>query len=209
MFEPCSAGNWGDMIDDTPTMAAKTADAMPDCKAWSQNTSVVVDTCPDLPGADPVYNFMNILDDDSCFVDSGEFTCDQIERMYFQWLLYRDFVSACDTGEMEVEFIFQFDKMNHFQEDGLPGTYIELVEDTIPPVTIFDSRFDHEPGQVSDLQDTLFVDLCVDATKSYLFSAFDAAGNGFAEGAYAEIFLNGESLGKIEGNFGSEASIAF
>ena len=40
------------------------------------------DTCPGLPGSDPVLNYMNYVSFDQCLDQEGEFTCGQNERMY-------------------------------------------------------------------------------------------------------------------------------
>ncbi|KZL71040.1 metalloprotease 1, partial [Colletotrichum tofieldiae] len=64
----------GDQVDDTPAQAT----ASWDC-------SVGQDTCPDLPGEDPIYNFMNYQADD-CW---NEFTPGQVRRMHEQWATFR------------------------------------------------------------------------------------------------------------------------
>ena len=55
-----------------------------------------------------MFIYMNYLDDQSCFIDQGEFTCNQIERMYFHWLLYRDKNELCAEGEMEIGIVIEF-----------------------------------------------------------------------------------------------------
>lgn len=72
------------------------------------------DTCPANPGSDPVFNYMNYVSDDDCHIAAGEFTCEQIERMYLQWILYRDEVSSCPPGEMEIEIAYTFDADHAF-----------------------------------------------------------------------------------------------
>ena len=66
----------GDMVDDTPAQRNGTAGCPP---AGSQ------DTCPGLPGKDPVDNFMNSSDD----VCLKTFTAGQQRRMQQMWVRYR------------------------------------------------------------------------------------------------------------------------
>ena len=82
-----------------------------------------------------------------------------------------------------------------------------LAEDSDPPATTFDGRFDHKASQVHGLQNMLFFCLFVDSSKSHIFMASDSEGNGFVQGAYAKMFRNGESKGTIEGDFGTDATI--
>jgi hypothetical protein len=117
------------------------------------------DTCPGLPGSDvsrwhrnlsplnlrmfltivhptlatqPLFNYMNYVDEDSCHAARGEFTCvrkcgfclvftyspshshpnqqNQIERMNLHWFLFRDPVTICeDPAEVEIEMTFVID----------------------------------------------------------------------------------------------------
>ncbi|WQF88207.1 Putative peptidase M43, pregnancy-associated plasma-A [Colletotrichum destructivum] len=64
----------GDQVDDTPAQATSSWDC-----------TVGQDTCPDLPGVDPIYNFMNYQADD-CW---NEFTPGQVRRMQEQWSAFR------------------------------------------------------------------------------------------------------------------------
>eukprot|EP00555_Chaetoceros_dichaeta_P014654 CAMPEP_0198275812 /NCGR_PEP_ID=MMETSP1447-20131203/64976_1 /TAXON_ID=420782 /ORGANISM="Chaetoceros dichaeta, Strain CCMP1751" /LENGTH=576 /DNA_ID=CAMNT_0043970713 /DNA_START=67 /DNA_END=1794 /DNA_ORIENTATION=- len=64
----------GDQIDDTPAHAA------PDFEC------IFGDTCPSLPGANPIENFMNYTPD-ACMI---EFTPNQITKMDAMWTEYRN-----------------------------------------------------------------------------------------------------------------------
>jgi len=64
----------GDYVDDTP------ASAGPD-----YSCAETLDSCPSLPGLDPVHNFMN-YGPDSCLTD---FSLGQTERIQAQWFLFR------------------------------------------------------------------------------------------------------------------------
>ncbi|KAK0378441.1 metalloprotease 1 [Colletotrichum limetticola] len=63
-----------DYVDDTPAQATP---------SW--NCTVGQDTCPGLPGVDPLYNFMN-YQADNCW---NEFTPGQVQRMHEQWATFR------------------------------------------------------------------------------------------------------------------------
>lgn len=50
---------WNDFIDDTPVMAgASTAVNSDSCVAYYDGRRPLPDTCPGLPGKDPIWNFM-------------------------------------------------------------------------------------------------------------------------------------------------------
>jgi len=72
-FQNACSGD-GDEVDDTPAHAA------PDFEC------IAADTCPSLPGANPIENFMNYTPDD-CM---NEFTPNQIDRMDTMWTEYRN-----------------------------------------------------------------------------------------------------------------------
>jgi hypothetical protein len=186
-----------------------------------------LDTCPNLVGDDPVLNFMNYIRDENCYYDSsgsdvvGEFTCGQIERMYHQWIMYRDSVERCAQGEMEIEWLIQYDYF-FASENSFTLTNTETGE------VLFNSERDlYDVGVAADLHKTQYVDLCV-PIGSYEFRITDkpeeGAGDGFTPeedaAAYAEalgvdfivpfidLYLNGAFVERIEGNFGSVKTVA-
>ena len=64
----------GDEVDDTPAQSVATSG----CPEGS-------DSCPDLPGVDPIHNYMD-YSYDSCYT---EFTPGQSTRMNEMWAAYR------------------------------------------------------------------------------------------------------------------------
>lgn len=58
--DPCSPLNDGDRIADTPTQASDTQSIIEDCTIFlGPNPAPFPDSCPDLPGLDPVFNFVS------------------------------------------------------------------------------------------------------------------------------------------------------
>jgi hypothetical protein len=155
--DPCGAEETGDFVDDTGTMSGPTQDRSSNTTNCTHYLSFEgedelpdPDTCPDLDGADPVFNYMNYLVDEVCFDLEGEFTCGQHERMYFTWLLYRDSVERCEEGEQEFELRLEFDEYNHETSFYLEDSSGNLV---------FDSAAGHEynfrQGLILDLVGSL------------------------------------------------------
>ncbi|KAI9147236.1 Extracellular metalloprotease [Paramyrothecium foliicola] len=69
----------GDSVDDTPAQSTLTRGCAPkEGLPWP-------DTCPNLPGLDPIQNFMD-YSGDTCW---EEFTAGQEERMHSAWRAYR------------------------------------------------------------------------------------------------------------------------
>lgn len=158
------------------------------------------DTCPALPGLDPVLNFMNYVRTDRCLIDDGEFTCGQIERMYMQWKLYREEqITQCPTGEMEIEFAIEFDA-RHEDHNNRFGLYKN--RGTSNEVIILDSAIDHDPGAF-ELQDIVAVDLCVPQDAEYQLEITDSNGDGFSQGGEVLVYRNTQLLASQSGNFGS------
>ncbi|EGX88955.1 Peptidase M43B, pregnancy-associated plasma-A [Cordyceps militaris CM01] len=76
----CNSTN-GDYIDDTPVEADFSAD-----KAIFDTCPVGRDSCPGLPGLDPIQNYMDYASEDC----RTEFTPGQIDRMKSLWALVRN-----------------------------------------------------------------------------------------------------------------------
>jgi hypothetical protein len=152
--DPCGADERGDFVDDTGAMNGPTTDresSTINCTLFlsveGEDELPDPDTCPDLDGADPVFNYMNYLSTEECFDLEGEFTCGQHERMYFQWLLYRDSVERCEEGEQEFELRLEFDEFAY-------ETSFYLADSS--GNTIFDSTaeghwYNNEQGLILDL----------------------------------------------------------
>jgi len=148
---PCDPANLNDFVDDTPTMLDNTKALYPRTPCTNLTD---IDTCPSLLGKDPVFNIMNYVNDRSCLLEFAEFTCGQVERMYKQWLLYRDTVELCDDpGDFEIEIFIVFDKILHSVQNSF--YLVNAVGETI-----FNSTTDFNDFEVETAQDSLLVDLC-------------------------------------------------
>lgn len=153
--DACDSANENDFVEDTPAMKAATLELNPEATCSGLERGNLPDSCPDQDGVDPVFNYMNYLQDRSCMHEKGEFTCGQIERMYQQWILYRDHVKACEANdEMEIEVFILFDEKFHASVNSF---YLQNAETKI---RLFDSEQDFLDVEVGNDQDSLLVDLC-------------------------------------------------
>ena len=83
--DPCSPANANDYVIDTPVQAAPSQN-MYNCSLQLYEEEAVPDSCPNILGSDPVFNFMNYVTNEQCQPEGkGEFTCGQIERMVSKW----------------------------------------------------------------------------------------------------------------------------
>jgi len=123
-----------------------------------------------------------------------------MERMYKQWILYREQVSACDEDQIQVDLSIVFDRGNHLQENEF-----SIVSST--GTTVFDSEIDHVDLFVLFEQEGLNVAICI-PNEDYTFRYTDSAGNGLAAGSI-KVLINQNDLCTIEQRFGSEAIVQF
>jgi Pregnancy-associated plasma protein-A len=83
--DSCNDGLIGDGVADTP-QHRKPDLATPMNDNDECDNAVIMDSCVTLPGMDPVQNFMTYRRDNTC---RTHFTTGQVERMDYQWHLYR------------------------------------------------------------------------------------------------------------------------
>jgi hypothetical protein len=152
--DPCGLYEKGDFVDDTGAMSGPTWDPSSNTSNCTLYLSVqgedelpYPDTCPDRDGADPVFNYMNYLETDECFDLEGEFTCGQHERMYFQWLLYRESVERCEEGQQEFELRLEFDEYEFETSFYLADSSGNIIFDS----TAEGHWFNNEQGLILDL----------------------------------------------------------
>jgi hypothetical protein len=71
----CDVRNDNDYLDDTPVMAYPTHAFHYDCtNFFTLEGAFILDTCESIPGTDPVFNYMNCLDNELCFGDRRMYT---------------------------------------------------------------------------------------------------------------------------------------
>jgi hypothetical protein len=135
----------GDMVDDTPAMATPTNNVCPLDK----------DTCPTLPGLDPVQNYM---DYSSC---RSEFTAGQIDRMLFQYQEYRQPLTDCSNGTL-VELDLTYGSV-------LPKqlSYMSLADPDMIEVSLLPTQQDFLYNNLESLTGTKSI--CLDALTVYQF----------------------------------------
>ncbi|KAJ7144231.1 hypothetical protein C8R44DRAFT_846147 [Mycena epipterygia] len=83
--DSCTSPN--DEVDDTP------AEDPINANRWLQSCPASFDSCPTLPGADPIHNCMTYASDDC----RTEFTKGQVARLLDQSATYRSLVLACSA----------------------------------------------------------------------------------------------------------------
>ena len=165
-----------------------------DCTDYFNDTLEELDTCPDLPGKDLIFNYMNYVNDDLCWAERGTFTPNQVERMYRHFLLYRDFTTVCeDLNEMEIEIIFVWDE-NQFTQN-----WIRLIEEDSGFV-VWNSNTDSGGEFAFLLHESSMIDLCVPKTSTYVLDVYDSFGDGFTNGVIT-VYRDGVLLETLEGLF--------
>ena len=196
----------GDYVDDTPFIPRPSVELY-DCSLtyYQGEEDSIPNSCPNLPGVDPVFNYMNYVGIERCLPEGvGEFTCGQIRRMYQQWLLHREHSEVCGDNEMKIDCVI------HLQPD--PSTlHIEITAvDGQEPI------FRWERGMHIDLLDesddfnfnyTRSFNLCVPSGE-YVAVVTDTGRNGFVDG-YVALYLDGNLIRNVSGNFGSTECIKF
>lgn len=186
---------YADFVADTPIHDGPSSGMAESCVLYLEPGGLPLpDSCPDLPGSDPIFNYMNYVDNERCQEEQGEFTCGQISRMYRHWLLFRDLVNTCeDPGDMQIEVVVEKD--------------ISYVEDTL--ILLEDERGEVLFNSVADQlvagaifeQEAFLFDLCVPREESYVLSVLDRSRNGFQDGS-VEVYVDRGLVANVTGDFG-------
>ena len=188
----CDPSNPNDYVADTPQQAF----ASTGCPS-----NPAPDTCPFLPGNDPVHNYMD-LSGDECY---REFTPLQIERMYILWSLYRTQQEVCnDTTQIHVVIEIRFDgfarDINWELTDG--GTLL-INQETEGYQTRYTMALNNDRVQH---------DICLpsrnDASVLYNFTIVDDFGDGLEPPGFYKLTVDGIVLAE-GGDFGSAESTVF
>jgi Pregnancy-associated plasma protein-A len=181
--DSCDTTNQGDFVSDTPQQASKTNFTCP----------IGRDSCPDLPGVDPIHNFMD-YSNDPCLT---EFTPRQIERMYIVWSLFRQSNDVCTSDQilftMEIK-LDSFSSETSWQLTG-PDLFINPVK----------NGFANTGITADDTRETVIIDICLPINQTYNFTIFDSQSDGIDSPGYYKIYLAG-ALVKEGQKFGSSES---
>jgi hypothetical protein len=135
---------------------------------------------------------MNYVSDEECWPPGvGEFTCGQYERMYMQWLLYRQSNEPCQRNEEEIQILI---KASPYITSNLVFylTYLDTGE------MVFNSTRDFE-ALGSPYQTEVKSDFCA-PTGKYSLVLFDVARDGFLNSIFAEVSVDGKPVGRISGS---------
>ena len=178
----CDDRNSGDYISDTPQQANATEMDCPRDR----------DSCPGVPGVDPIHNFMDYSSDD-CLND---FTTGQIQRMYIVWSLYRQNDEVCNSGQTLFKIEINLDRFASEVSWQLIGVNL-LINQGEPQ---FDNKIDE-----NDSSKTIVNDVCLAVNKTYIFTIFDSSGDGLTPGSY-KLFLSGKKIKEGKKYGGSEST---
>lgn len=206
--QPCDPDDEirGDFIADTALMSGPSdtylADRQESCTDYL-DSATLPDSCPSFAGVDPLFNYMN-SQTDVCAEAKGEFTCQQVEYMYRQWLFFRDGVSSCDDplNEVEIELVYTIGS------DYLDDRHYVVLKDS-SGIVLFNTYADHywqykEDQASGDVNVTAFqVDICVSRLVSHTVELIDPLGaDGFAGNGSLSIYTDGVLEKTLDGNFG-------
>lgn len=200
-YDACQASNVNDFVDDTPIQANNSGNVCP----------LNRDSCPNLPGYDPIHNYMDYSNDE-CY---SEFTPGQIERMWLAWNIFRVKGEACEDHQV----LFGMEYMagccaneTNWQISSSAGVLFNQI----------DQGHDTQ-GEYEFFGDEIFTqDICLDNGVEYTFTLFDnvpgdddvvtkppVANNGLEEGAYFALKVGGNEIVRFTGDFGEQISHTF
>eukprot|EP00977_Amphora_coffeiformis_P009521 scaffold2193_cov171-Amphora_coffeaeformis.AAC.27 len=190
---------FNDFVEDTPIQNGPSSLLIDDCRLYLDGAQSLPDSCPNLPGKDALFNFLNYAGNDECLHKEGSFTCGQRMRMWKHWNLFRDQVTTCeDPDDMEIEVSFVFDQSyeaeNKFRLTNSEG-YV-----------IFDSVRDHWVAYMLAREESLYIDICVPRNTDYELQILDRGRNGFRNGKIL-IFTDRAVTQRVSGNFGDAVTL--
>ena len=202
--DPCVPINdeQGDYVDDTPFIPHPSV-LMYDCPMnfYEGEEDSIPNSCPNLQGVDPVFNYMNYVGSEKCLPEGvGEFTCGQNERMYKQWMIHRMNSEACAQNEMKLDYYI------HLGSD--PSTLhmeINAVDEQDP---LFRWDRDMHIGLLDQgFNKTRAFNLCVPSGE-YVLAVTDTERNGYNNGVVT-FYVDGNLIQNISGDFSSTECIKF
>ena len=168
---------------------------------YQEDFEKIPNSCPNLPGLDPVFNYMNYVGSEHCLPEGiGEFSCGQIERMYKQWMLYREHKEECAHNEMKISVAMKQLDQNY--------SMIHMVLGPVEGRPFFDLARDMDYSHLVDVRNsTRDLNICVPLGEYVLaVSYFDI--HGFATGAI-ELKINERFVHQVSGASGSTDCVKF
>jgi hypothetical protein len=150
--DSCLKSNLNDLISDTPQQARHTP---LDCFECCTNN---LDTCPKLPGRDPVHNFM---DYSPC---ASEFTPGQAQRMYDEFNEFRRRLEPCSKGEVDIQLELRLG--DYPEETSLYFTIWGLQES-------YTAQLINIEPQIDFANKVLVENLCIPRQTAYEFTVSD------------------------------------
>jgi hypothetical protein len=172
----CDSSNPGDYIFDTPQQANAT---------WDCPTNR--DSCPNLPGIDPIHNYMDYSNDE-CLEG---FTAGQIERMYISWSLYRQNDETCQSDHVLFEIEINLDRYAFETSWDLEGTNLYIDQVT----SGYDEIYSYYSGK------TIVHDICLPVNQQYVFTIYDAFGDGLEFPGSYNLYLQNQVIKTGLGSF--------
>lgn len=190
----CNPANQNDFVDDTPQQFDFT-DGCP--KAGEEG----YDTCPNLPGVDPIHNYMGYASDD-CVT---EFTPGQWRRMYIIWSLFRQQDESCGTGNTHFEL--EFEVTDPDIDELVIEWQLEASDGSLLISNIL-KKYDSDVYEFGDSR-VLSTDICIQSSKQYVLTLFRnvEGANLSEEGIYRVRLDNG--LAKEGTQFGADERFVF
>lgn len=208
-MDPCDPINEinGDFVDDTaflPEPSVKLYRCSP--TYYEAEGEEIPNSCPNLPGVDPIFNIMNMVGDEDCHNDGhAQFTCGQVERMYKQWLLYRAHDNnnfECLPDEMMINLTISLEK------DSFADVHAEISPlNSNRPVFNFKRDMDLTLFPKHAANKTRHLMFCV-PEGDYVMGVTDVGRNGFEDG-YFDLWVNGQEVHRVNGSFGSTECLRF
>lgn len=184
----CNAANPNDYVDDTPQQFTNTPFTCP-----GDDTN----TCPNLPGNDPIHNYMD-YSSDPCYT---EFTRGQMDRMYFVWSMFRQSTETCGTGAVKFELNYRADSAAcefNWQLQATDGSFQTFNQQ--------DGGFEVFPNGLSE--QNIVLDICIDTDKEYTFTIFDSGSDGLDPEFGYTVTVDGTVV-KTGQAFGASESVTF
>jgi hypothetical protein len=120
--------------------------------------------------------------------------------MYMQWLLYRRSNEPCQDNEIDIEISMEISEL-FTEENAFYLTYVDTGEVVLNSTRDFEALGPPYQTEVKS-------DFCAPVGQ-YSLVLVDNALNGFLDGGFVEVTVNGDLVERVSGNFGEMVTINF